>query len=130
MSNPGFTPETEAGRASESLPEFGAFLAISDHWKLTTEEKITLLGKPGRSTFFKWQKNCNNLPADTTERISHILSIWKSLRILFTDLEQSIGWVHKPNKFFENQSAMDIMLQGRVIDLYRVRQYLDAQRGG
>lgn len=110
--------------------ELAAFFTIAERWDLSTDEQITLLGSPGRSTFFKWKKECNSLPADTSERLSHILSVWKALKILFADDRQGEAWIKRKNEFFDGDSALDVMLRGRVVDLYAVRQYLDAQRGG
>ena len=56
--------------------------------------------------------------------------IWKALRILFTAEERGEAWIRRPNEFFDGASALEIMLQGGVADIYRVRQYLDSQRGG
>ncbi|MEC9312609.1 MAG: MbcA/ParS/Xre antitoxin family protein [Pseudomonadota bacterium] len=107
-----------------------AFSNLSDAWGLSTEEQITLLGSPGRSTFFKWKKSGGNLPNDTFERISHLLSIYKALQILFTDPNAADEWVKKENSFFEGESALQVMLNGQVADIYRVREYVNAQRGG
>lgn len=106
------------------------FFGIADKWKLTTDEQISLLGSPGRSTFFKWKKEGGSIPKDTEERISHILSIFKCLEILFTTSENSDSWIRKPNRYFGERAALEVMLGGQVVDIYRVRQYLDAQRGG
>ncbi|RVM06136.1 MbcA/ParS/Xre antitoxin family protein [Sinorhizobium meliloti] len=110
--------------------ELEAFFKIADHWNLSTEDQILLLGSPGRSTFFKWKKETASLPADTKERLSHLLGIWKSLHILFTDDALANEWVHRRNRYFDGASALDIMLEGNVSSIYKVRQYLDAQRGG
>lgn len=110
--------------------ELEAFFAIAEKWRLSTEDQITLLGSPGRSTFFKWKKEGGSVPTDTTERISHILGIWKSLRILFTVDERAYDWLRRSNQYFDGASALDVMLGGGVVDLYKVRWYLDAQRGG
>lgn len=122
--------EAAIAAGSPIPPEFEAFLEISRRWGLGTDEQIRLLGSPGRSTFFKWKKDGGALPPDTEERLSHILAIWKALRILFTIDERGEHWMRKANDFFEGQSALDVMLRGRVTDIYAVRQYLDAQRGG
>tara|TARA_R110002094_G_scaffold11022_2_gene20920 strand:- start:268 stop:657 length:390 start_codon:yes stop_codon:yes gene_type:complete len=122
---------TEGNHERGLVPaELAAFFTIADRWGLSTDEQIKLLGSPGRSTFFKWKKDCSSLPADTSERLSHILSVWKALRILFADDSQSEAWIKRKNEFFDGDSALDVMLRGRVVDLYSVRQYLDAQRGG
>ena len=123
--------DARTGAATSRIPaELEAFFSIAEKWRLSGDDQIKLLGSPGRSTFFKWKKEGGLLPADTEERLSHILSIWKALRILFTVDERGEEWIRKPNAFFDNASALEIMLQGRVADIYRVRQYLDAQRGG
>jgi len=107
-----------------------AFTRLADDWDLSTDDQIVLLGSPGRSTFFKWKKSGGNLPNDTIERISHLLGIYKSLQILLPDAESADAWVKKPNAFFGHRSALEVMLDGHVIDIYKVREYLDAQRGG
>ena len=122
--------ESVSPSTSQVPAEMEAFLEIASRWSLGTDEQITLLGGPGRSTFFKWKKEGGSLPPDTEERLSHLLAIWKSLRILFTIDERGEQWVRKPNLYFDGQSALDVMLRGRVADIYAVRQYLDAQRGG
>ena len=46
--------------------------------------------------------------------------------------ERADEWLRRPNSapLFGGQSALQRMLGGQVADLYVVRQYLDAQRGG
>lgn len=110
-----------------------AFFSISNKWHLTTEEQMKLLGSPPRSTFFKWKKEGGQLSQDTLERISHLLSIYKCLRIVLTDEEFGHQWVRKPNKapFLNGVSAIEFMTRnGYLSDVYQVRRYLDAQRGG
>lgn len=124
------TPDARQGAGSSGIPaELETFFAIADKWRLSADEQIALLGSPGRSTFFKWKKDGGSLPADTRERISHILGIWKSLRILFTQDERGEVWVRAKNRYFDGASALDVMLEG-VSGIVRVRRYLDAQRGG
>ena len=128
---PQATPDARAGAGHRRIPaELEAFFEMADRWGLSTDEQILLLGSPGRSTFFKWKKEGGTLPADTLERISHLLAVWKALRILFTVDEQGERWVKAENTFFDGASAMEVMLEGNVSSLYRVRKYLDAQRGG
>jgi Protein of unknown function (DUF2384) len=114
---------------SRILAELEAFFAIAERWGLSADEQISLLGSPGRSTFFKWKKEGGALPQDTRERLSHILNIWKSLRIVFTQDELGEEWVRAKNRYFDGASALDVMLEG-VSGLIRVRRHVDAQRGG
>ncbi len=109
-----------------------AFFRIAEAWGLGVEEQITLLGSPGRSTYFKWKREgATSLPRDVLERISYILGIYKALQILLPDPAAADAWVRRPNRAtpFGGRSALERMLSGNVIDLYMVRQYLDAERG-
>jgi uncharacterized protein (DUF2384 family) len=106
------------------------FYALAEKWSLTTDQQMRLLGSPARSTFFKWKKEGGLISGDTLERISHLLSIYKALHILFPDLDRANTWLRRPNKYFEYYSALDVMLGGKLSDIYRVRAYVDAQRGG
>lgn len=119
-----------SGQVTTIQPELEAFFEVAERWKLSTDEQIILLGSPGRSTFFKWKKEGGNLPHDTTERLSHILSIWKALRILFTQDERGEAWISEPNDYWDGRTALEIMLGGEMSALLTVRQYIDAQRGG
>jgi hypothetical protein len=117
------------GAGPSRIPaELESFFVIADRWKLSTDDQIVLLGSPGRSTFFKWKKDGGTLPADTRERLSHILGIWKSLRILFTQDDRGEAWVRAKNRYFDGASALDVMLEG-MSGVIRVRTYLDTQRG-
>ncbi len=110
-----------------------AFFAIAERWDLSTAEQMRLLGLPARSTFFKWKKDPPaDLPRDTLERLSYILGIWKALQILLPDTAAADRWVRMPNDAppFGGRPALDRMLSGNVADLYVVRSYLDAERGG
>jgi Protein of unknown function (DUF2384) len=123
-------PGEESVGSSRIPASLEGFFGIADKWGLSTDEQLNLLGSPGRSTFFKWKKEGGSLPKDTLERVSHILSIYKCLEILFPVPERADSWVKKPNEYFQGMSALEVMLGGQVVDIYRVRQYLDAQRGG
>ena len=120
-------------RKGLSGPALRAFFRIAQLWSLSVEEQMTLLGLTARSTFFKWKKDPNTvLPKDTLERISYILGVYKALQILLPDELAADEWVRRPNAvpLFAGRSALDRMLSGQVADLFVVRQYLDAQRGG
>jgi hypothetical protein len=124
-------PEAREGVGTSSIPPaLQGFFGIADKWDLTADEQIRLLGSPGRSTFFKWKKEGGTIPRDTIERISHLLAIFKALEILLPDSKAADTWMRKENDYFNGKSALDIMLEGQFSDLLRVRQYVDAQRGG
>jgi Protein of unknown function (DUF2384) len=114
-------------------PALRTFFRIAEAWQLSTDEARALLGDPPRSTFFAWKKAGGGpLPRDTLERISYVLGIYKALQILLPEPAAADAWVRKPNSapLFAGKPALERMLSGNVADLYVVRQYLDAWRGG
>jgi hypothetical protein len=123
-------PVTEAGMARAGLR---TFFRIADAWGLSVEEQLTLLGGPARSTYYRWKKGgAESLPNDVLERLSYILGIWKALQVLLPDASAADAWIRRPNEArpFGGRSALERMLSGHVADLYEVRRYLDAERGG
>lgn len=123
----------QAGEAALAAPALRAFFAIAARWGLSAAQQRTLLGGPPSSTYFKWKKEQGgNLPRDVLERISYVLGIYKALQILLPDAERADRWITAPNTapLFGGGTALERMLAGNVGDLYVVRQYLDAQRGG
>ncbi|MDE0374315.1 MAG: MbcA/ParS/Xre antitoxin family protein [Rhodospirillales bacterium] len=124
---------TATDRKELSGPALRTFFRIAAIWDLSVQEQMTLLGLTARSTFFKWKKDPNTvLPKDTLERISYVLGVYKALQLLLPDETAADEWVKRPNAAppFSGRSALDRMLSGQVADLFIVRQYLDAQRGG
>ncbi len=120
--------------AALSAAGLRAFANIAQAWQLTVDEQLILLGSPARSTYFSWRKAPAqvSLPRDTLERLSYLLGIYKALQILLPDPAAADAWVRKPNTAtpFGGRSALDLMLAGNVVDLHRVRRYLDGVRGG
>lgn len=120
-------PEDAGGAA------FRTFFRIADLWKLSTDEQMVLLGLTSRSTYYKWKNEPPlRLAPDLLERLSYIFGIYKDLQVLLPDAEAADSWIRRPNgaALFNGQSALERLLSGRVADLYVVRQYLDAERGG
>ncbi|MGV6859722.1 MAG: MbcA/ParS/Xre antitoxin family protein [bacterium] len=111
------------------------FFAIADEWELTEEQRQTLAGTSSRTTLHTWRKKVEQgaplkLGRDTLERLSYIAGIYKALQILLPQPRQWKEWIHKPNRDFGNQSALQHMLGGQVMDIADVRRYLDSWRGG
>ncbi|WP_036832268.1 MbcA/ParS/Xre antitoxin family protein [Photobacterium sanctipauli] len=107
---------------------------ILDKWSCTQAQQMALLGMSSRSTLNKYRSHPETakVSKDLLERMSYILNIHKCLRIMFSAEESVYNWVQKPNShpFFAGRSAMDIMCQGKVVDLYQVASRLNAWRGG
>lgn len=102
-------------------------------WGLSNKEQIKLLGNPPKSTFYRWKQGEGVvLSQDTLERLSYLFGIYSALQVLLPRPDAADAWIKKPNTapLFGGRSALARMLSGQVADLYVVRQYLDAQRGG
>jgi hypothetical protein len=108
----------------------GVFFNIMAAWQVKGKDQMILLGKPAESTFYNWKKGkVSSLSPDTLERISYVMGIYKALGSLFPTRSQADAWPHKPNKVFNNETALSFMLKGSMINLSDMRRYLDAQRG-
>ena len=109
------------------------FFRIAEAWSLTNDQQRQLLGC-ARSTFFEWKHGRlkRGLDAGTLERLSHVFGIWSALQVLLPVPERAIAWLRRENAapLFGGGTALARMLGGQVSDLFVVRQYLDAQRGG
>jgi hypothetical protein len=106
-----------------------AFFEITEKWGLSYEECSTLLGQPGKSTYYNWRKgNVGEVVhgLDLGTRISYVLGIFKALETIYEQPELADSWVRKPNDAFGGQSALDRMLAGQIVDLAQVREYLDS----
>jgi len=129
----GATVPTPEDLVRWSGPGLRAFFEIALKWQLTVEEQMALLDLDARSTYFQWRKAPPaRLNRDRLERISHVLGIYKALRILFPQDAAADAWVGRPNQdlLFEGKPALVLMVAGGMSGLAAVRNYLDAQRGG
>ena len=125
-------PAVDLGSARAAGAALRTFFRLADAWALSVGEQTTLLGV-ARATLYQWkQGKVAPLDRHLLERLSHLFGIYSSLQILFPSARRADEWVRKPNSapLFGGRSALDRMLGGQVADLYVVRQYLDAQRGG
>ena len=125
-------PPVELDSAAAGQAALRTFWRLADAWKLDVHEQTVLLGV-GRTTLYQWkQGKVGPLDRHVLERLSYLFGIYAALQILLPGAGRADAWVRKPNDapLFGGRSALDRMLGGQVADLYVVRQYLDAQRGG
>lgn len=109
------------------------FFGLMEKWGCSTAEQKVLLGSVGNTTYHKYKSLPEvRLSHDLMERISYLMGIHKSLRIIFSNkVDNAYQWVGKPNQAapFNGQSALQFMLSGRMTELSDVRRYLDGVRG-
>lgn len=100
-------------------------------WNLTDPQSCILLGGISLRSFARWKTgDFGRIQRDLQTRLSILLGIHKSLRIIFREADRAYAWIAAPNAAFGGSSGRDVMLAGEISDLARVRDYLDAERGG
>ena len=125
-------PTVDLASPAAATAALRTFWKLAETWELSAAELATLLGV-GRTTLYQWkQGKVGSLDRHLLERLSYLFGIYAALQILFPLAQRANEWLRKPNSapLFQGHSALDRMLAGQVADLYVVRQYLDAQRGG
>lgn len=114
------------------------FFGITEEWGLNSKEQMILLGSPAKSSFYRMKEFVEGktnkpvrLSQDTLERVSYVMGIYKALNILLPNTKRAAEWIKKPNEapLFAGQSALDVMLKGKVTNLSDVRRFLDGERG-
>ncbi len=127
----GVTPASPAITDAEGLAMARAAVRLFGLWELTDAEACILLGELSPRTYARWKAgDIGRIGRDLKARLSNLMGVHKALRIIFTEPARAYGWVRRPNQAFSGRSALDVMLQGELLDLVRVRRYLDAERGG
>jgi len=120
---------TQAKLSRSAIP---AFFKAAQAWKLKDESARQLLGGVSNGVFYQLKSgHKKTLDQDKLTRISLVLGIFKALNILYSP-KLADTWVNLPNSnpMFSGDSPLDYMIQGGVPALLRVRQLLDARRGG
>jgi hypothetical protein len=119
-----------------------AFFRLASHWKLRDEDARGLIGGISNGSFYQLKRsatktsNSKTLDAKTLDqdkltRISLLVGIFKALNILY-GTKLADAWVQLPNTnpIFGSETPLAYMLKGGVPSMLRVRQLLDARRGG
>lgn len=109
-----------------------AFLKIHELWELRDEDARQLLGGVSNGTFYEMKrKERGTLDQDRLTRISILTGIFKALNILYGK-RLADRWVQLPNEnpMFGGATPLAYMIQGGQPAMLRVRQLLDARRGG
>lgn len=116
-----------------SGPALRTFFNVAAAWGLSIAEQRALLGWPAASTYHKYKSGDHGvLTFDTLTRLSLILGIYKTLQVLYPETTFADAWVRMPNShpLFRGRRALDVMVDGGIDGLYRVRRLLDGRRGG
>ena len=128
---PAVKPDPQT-RKRLSGPALRTFFNIATAWGLSVAEQRGLLGWPAASTYHKYKSGDHGtLAFDTLTRLSLVLGIYKNLQVLYPEPALADAWVRMPNShpLFGGHRALDLMVDGGIDGLYRVRRLLDARRG-
>jgi hypothetical protein len=99
---------------------------------LRDESSRQLLGGISNGAFYQLKRGRKKtLDQDKLTRISLLLGIFKALNVLYSQ-KLADAWVGLPNSnpMFGGEPPLNYMVRGGVPALLRVRQLLDARRGG
>jgi hypothetical protein len=105
---------------------------IASHWDLSEENTRDLLGGMSHGTFYDaLKKRTVVLNADQLTRVSLLIGIYKALNILYSQ-KLADAWMTLPNTnpIFGGDTPLNYVKNGGIPALMRVRQLLDARRGG
>lgn len=108
------------------------FFRLTDLWKLRDEDARGLLGGISNGSYYSLKRRpSKTLDQDKLTRISLLLGIFKALNILYSK-KLADAWLQLPNSnpMFGGESPLASMIKGGVPAMIRVRQLVDARRGG
>ncbi len=130
---PRAAPISDTAQAGAGLRTFAR---IVEQWRLRSADSMALLGVDSRSTYYellkraKTSREVKGLNRDQLDRLSYVLGIYESIRVLFPHSEESRNeWVSRPNKapLFGGRSPVDLM-RSSMIGLYQTFAHLVAAR--
>lgn len=109
-------------------------MRLFELWDLSTQEQLDLLGLDPHArsnlTRYRHKNAAFGQNRDLLERVGHLLSIHKSLRIIFPqNPELAYRWPQVRNTQLQNKTPVEIMQEYGFSGLLIIRTYLDRERG-
>ncbi len=119
-------------RARLSPAAIKGLLRMATHWKLRDEDTRVLLGGISSGSFYALKSEATRtLDEDQLTRISLLIGIYKALNILYGEkLADAWMTLANTNPMFGGESPLNYVKKGGIPAFMRVRQLLDARRGG
>ena len=111
-----------------------AAVGILEKWRASSEQACQIL-RISRSTYTRARQPDPDwsvaLDADQMQRISFVLNIDATLRLVFDNPANVYGLVSMANddEFFNGRSPLAIMAQGDMVSLYETFRRIDMLRG-
>lgn len=121
-----YLTDTEARAAARAVVKLFRLCGLSD------PEARDMLGGLSEHSWCQWKAGeIGNISRDLGTRLSLFIGIHVSLRHIFgADRVRAYGWMRCENAVFGGRSAVDVILNGQMLDLWQVRRYLETQRVG
>ena len=122
----------KANRLRLSPAAIKGLLRIAERWKLRDGDTRALLGGISTGSFYGLKNGSSKkLDEDQLTRVSLLFGIYKALNILYSR-KLADAWMSLPNAnpIFSGDSPLSHAKKGGIPALLRVRQLLDARRGG
>ena len=125
----GLTPMSERDKISSVVK---AVVRTAEAWGLSNAEAAALFDVP-TATWSRMKAGTfnGNLDQDKVTRASLMIGLFKGLRLLFNG-PLTYGWPKTVNKGadFVGRTPMEVMIEGGIPAMMRVRQHIDSLRGG
>jgi hypothetical protein len=134
----GFSTDKAVDLSSKAVQErlsgaaIPAFLKLAQAWAVRDENARQLLGGISNGAFYQLKRGeKKTLDQDKLTRISLLLGIFRALNILYSR-KLADAWINLPNShpMFQGETPLAYMITGGMPAFVRVRQLLDARRGG
>lgn len=112
---------------------FQAFDALAERWKLSSAERLNLLGLDDYEAVDRVRElTLEDVPIGVIERVATLLLIARAIRSLLPRRTAADGWVRKLNRapIFSGRSALEVMLSDGIPGMHLVRSYVLAELYG
>ena len=126
------SPAVQTAPAAETATIVKAVTRAADLWQLRNAEAAALFDVPLATwNRMKAGQFRGTLDRDKLMRASLIVGIFKGLRLLFNG-PLAYGWPKAGNAgpLYRGLSPVDVMIEGGIPAMMRVRDHVDALRGG
>lgn len=104
---------------------------LFEHWNLSTKDQLSLLGvsKINRSLLQRYRRGGSlTNDRDKLDRVAILLSIHKSLRLLFPhNRNMAYSWMMTPNRAFNERTPTKLIDEQGMMGLYIVQNYFNRQ---
>ena len=106
---------------------------FDEQWRLSSADALMLLGlnESSRTTLERYRDGKPiGQNRDLLERVSHLMGIHKSLRLLYPrNPEMRASWIRMPNGAFGGERPLDVARAYGLPGLLMIRAHLDRRRG-